>query len=833
MSMTIERPVEVEYTPAPAEPSNEPKPKWKPRFTREHLPLTAILLLSAFLGLWNLSINSYSNDYYAAAVKSMLTSWHNFFFVSFDPSGIVTVDKPPVAFWVQAAFAKVFGFSGVSILLPEALAGIGGVFLLYLMVKKAWGQGAGLIAALILAVTPIFVAMNRHNNPDSILVFTLLVAAWAMLRAAEKGKLRWLMLASVMVGVAFNVKMLEAYIVLPAFFAMYFLLAKTKWWKRIIHLTLAAIVIVAISLSWAIAVDLTPASERPYVDSSTKNSELDLILGYNGLGRITGNENGGGGPSSMVRNADGSVSQVATGTTTTTGSTSTSTGTTSTGTTGGTQGGFPGGGTPPGGDFGGGQNGGGMNNNSSFGGNPGLTRLVTPSLAAEFNWFGPLALISLIFMGIGTLFSKTKDDERLRKLRGIVLWGGWLLTFAVVFSFSQGTFHNYYLTIMAPAVAALAGAGIVAMWKQYRKGGWAAWILPVALAATAFYQSYILSGYTSWNTWLSPVLVVVGLAALVGLVVGRLFRQNTLTNRLTQGITWATMAALLVAPAALSVKVVFTAITGTFPSGTPTGTSGGMGGATSTGGNWLTFIQEHLGGQLIVAAVVLTIGAALFGLAYLLRQKRFLSQPALTGLLLVFLVVGSTGWWYSAAQTTTASARTTQNTFGGGNKGGNVNSELLTYLVNNQNGYANIVAVSSSTSAASLYLESDQGVISLGGFSGSDNIYTSTSQVEALVSSGTVRFFLLGGQGGMGSNSVVSSYVTSQCKLVDSSAYSGSTSASAGSTTVAATTTTGAVATENGTTTTSTSTSTGSDNTRSFSAGGMGNQQQQLYVCGS
>jgi len=332
----------------------------------------------------------------------------------------------------------------------------------------------------------------------------------------------------------------------------------------------------------------------------------------------------------------------------------------------------------------------------------------------------------------------------------------------------------------------------------------------------------------------------------VGLVVAKLFRQSTLTNRLSQGITWASMAALLVAPAALSVKVVFTAITGTFPSGTPTGTSNGMGGATTTGGgNWLTFIQQNLGGQLIVAAVVLIIGAVLFGLTYLLRQKRFLSQPVLTGLLLVFLVVGSTGWWYSAAQTasaqtTTTAARTTQANFGGGNMGGDVNSELLAYLVANQNGYANIVAVSSSNSAASLYLESGKGVISLGGFSGSDNIYTSTSQVEELVSSGTVRYFLLGGQGGgQGSNSAVSSYVTSQCKLVDSSAYSSTNASTSASSTTAVTTTTGAVATGNGTSTTSTSntsnntSASGSDNTRSFSTGGMGNQQQQLYVCGS
>lgn len=161
----------------------------------ERAALGGVLLLSAFLGLWNLSINGYSNEFYASAVRSMLQSWHNFFYLAFDPGGFVTVDKPPLAFMVQTAFAKVFGFSGVSLLLPEALAGVGGVYLIYAMVKRAFGPVAGLLSALLLAITPIFVVMNRDNNPDSMLVFTLILAAWAILRAAEAGKLRWLLVA--------------------------------------------------------------------------------------------------------------------------------------------------------------------------------------------------------------------------------------------------------------------------------------------------------------------------------------------------------------------------------------------------------------------------------------------------------------------------------------------------------------------------------------------------------------------------------------------------------------------------------------------------------------
>ena len=232
-------------------------------FSWQQAALAAILGLSAFLNLFRLDQQGYTNEFYAAAVRSMLVNWHNFFFNSFDPGGFITIDKPPVAFWFQALAPGYLALTGSVFCLPSALAGVISVGLLYLTVKRVFGTAAGLLAALALAVTPIAVVMDRHNNPEAILVLSLVAAAWALTHATEKGKLAWLVLAVGLVGVGFNVKMLEAFVVLPAFYLVYFLLAPVKWWKRILHLALATVVLTVVSLSWAFIVDLTPANQRP------------------------------------------------------------------------------------------------------------------------------------------------------------------------------------------------------------------------------------------------------------------------------------------------------------------------------------------------------------------------------------------------------------------------------------------------------------------------------------------------------------------------------------------------------------------------------------------
>jgi 4-amino-4-deoxy-L-arabinose transferase-like glycosyltransferase len=259
------------------------------------LLLSAVLALSAFLDLSRLTSEGYGNVYYAATVKDMLDSWYNFFFVSYD-AGFVSVDKPPLGFWIQATSAYLFGFHGWSILLPQALAGVLSVALLYHLVRRSFGPVAGLLAALALALTPISVATSRNNNLESLLALTVLLAAWAFILAAETGRLRWLVVGALVVGVGFNIKMLEAFLVLPAFYLLYLVVAPVGWRRRMIHLGLATVVIVAASLPWVVTVDLTPAEQRPYVGSSSFDTETDLIVGWNGVERLAGSDKSVGDP---------------------------------------------------------------------------------------------------------------------------------------------------------------------------------------------------------------------------------------------------------------------------------------------------------------------------------------------------------------------------------------------------------------------------------------------------------------------------------------------------------------------------------------------------------
>ena len=251
-----------------------------------------VLALAAVLDLYRLSQNGWANTYYSAAVRSMLESPRNFFFVSFDPGGLVSVDKPPLALWVQAASAKLFGFSTLSLLVPEAIAGVAAVGILYLLVARVFGRVAGVVAALTLAVSPVSVSVSRDNNPDALLALLLVAAAYVGLRAVQSGRLRTLLLAAVLVGLAFNTKMLAAAIVVPALAAAYLAFSPHLLGRKLWHGAIATAVLVAVSGAWIAAVELTPAADRPYVGSTTDNSALSLALGYNGLGRVTGQEGG-------------------------------------------------------------------------------------------------------------------------------------------------------------------------------------------------------------------------------------------------------------------------------------------------------------------------------------------------------------------------------------------------------------------------------------------------------------------------------------------------------------------------------------------------------------
>ena len=278
--------------PAASAPPDQRPPRW-PRFA-----FAALLAGTAVLYLWGLSRSGWANAFYSAAAQAGGQSWTAWFFGSSDAANAITVDKTPAALWVTGLSVRLFGLSSGSVLVPQALMGVAAVGLLYAAVRRVAGPGAGLIAGAVLALTPVAVLMFRFNNPDALLVLVLVGAAFATQRAVEKGRVRWLVLAGTLVGVGFLAKMLQAFLVLPALVAVWLLAAPVGPGRRLRGLLLAGAALVASAGWWVLVVELWPADARPYIGGSQSNSVLELVLGYNGLGRLTGDETGsvGGAP---------------------------------------------------------------------------------------------------------------------------------------------------------------------------------------------------------------------------------------------------------------------------------------------------------------------------------------------------------------------------------------------------------------------------------------------------------------------------------------------------------------------------------------------------------
>ncbi len=485
------------------------------RALRRHAPLGLVLAVSAVLNCWRLAQNGWANEYYSGAVRSMTTSWHNFFFASFDQGGLVSVDKPPLALWVEAASAKVFGFSGVAILLPEAIAGVLAVWLLYLLVARPFGRVAGLVAALALAVSPVSVAVNRDNNPDALFALLLVAAVWAGVRAVESGRLRWLLVSALATGLAFNTKMLAAGIVVPGLALGYLLCARVSWRARFGHLLSAGAVLALVSSVWIAVVELTPAGSRPYVGSTDDNSALSLALGYNGLGRVLGQSGGT--------------------------------------------------------SFGGGGGGG------TFSGTPGFFRLINDALGDQGGWLLPLAIVG---GASAVLFAWRRRRSQLGPL---LLLGGWFAAGAVVFSYSSGIVHTYYLSALAPATSALVGIGAVSLVRDARRGG--AWVAAPLLAVmfTAWLELALLrrSGYEAWLQNVVLFASIVAAAAIVALAVGPDWDART-RRLIATGAVAVAVLGFLAPPAAWSATTLEGAVSGVFPGAGPNFISGLTG--SSTGG---------------------------------------------------------------------------------------------------------------------------------------------------------------------------------------------------------------------------------------------------------
>jgi 4-amino-4-deoxy-L-arabinose transferase-like glycosyltransferase len=501
----------------------------------------------------------------------MMDSRHNFLFNAFDPAGFVSLDKPPVALWLQVASAKLFGFSGLSVLVPQVVEGLLAIVLVAYLVQRWFGPWAALLAALYLALTPISVAIDRSSNTDSCLVLVLLLAAWALTRATEKGPWRLFCLSMLLVGVGFNVKMLAAFVVLPTFVVMYFLGAPIAWQRRVGHLAMASVVLVIVSLSWVGAYDLTPPASRPFVGSSRGNSMLELVIGHNGIERFvrrrdrfatapggapTGNTiaSDGAGDISIQGDPAGSASMPILASPVQQGAPMSADP--------GTQGRA---GRPPG-----------VRSRFEVNVPEGLLRLANRHLAAQVSWVLPLAVMGLSITALRMRLCWPLTPAHL----ALLLWSGWALTYGLVYSYAGGIFHAYYLATMAPPLSALAGIGVVSLWWCYRQGRWRSLLLPLTLLVTAAWQAYIEYAYLGWQfpasqgswmafpavmmahlgdwrSWLYLMLVGGTVVAAVGLVVARFRTARGWTGRsLAPTALGVGLLALLVTPAVWALSSV-------------------------------------------------------------------------------------------------------------------------------------------------------------------------------------------------------------------------------------------------------------------------------------
>ncbi len=683
--------------------------------------LIGIALLAAFLNIFNIWQEQYANAYYTAAVTSMLQSWHNFFYASLDPAGYVTVDKPPVTFWVQTVFAYIFGVHGWSVILPQALAGVGSVLLMYILVKPTFGKTAAWLASLIIACTPIAVAVSRTNNIDSLLVFTLLVAAWMLFRGIREQKLPWLLGSFAMIGVGFNMKMLQAYMVVPAFYLLYLLAFKGAWKKKLAVLAAATVVLVGVSVSYAVAVELVPQENRPYIGGSKTNSVLELALGYNGIQRLKGMGRGGMGPGGAAPE-QGQRQPAAEGIR----DNGTSTGRqqneysmsgrqqiqqdgSSTpeqrlqqdgsytsnqqqapqagnmpngqqmppdganmpdqppqdGNSG--PGGFaPAGnnsrqGQMPGGGGPPGQGGGGM-----FGtGQAGPLRLFQSALSGQISWLLPF----VAFACAGLLAGLRRRRELTDKEKETLFWLAWLIPGMVFFSVA-GFFHHYYLIMLAPPIAALVGGGWVELWNHYRdRAGWKKWLLPAGILVTTAFELYILQPYqkqigAGWSVGIGAAGL--GLALVLVLVSKK--------QKLTAMAATAGMLVLLAAPLYWSATPLLYGDNSSLPQAGPS--------------------QQGFG------------------------QRQ-----------------------------------------GGGRQGLSVNDKLLDYVTRNNTGETILFVTTEASTAEAYIIETGKAVIAMGGFSGSDPILT-VEKLQQMVADKEVKYFLLpSGSGGRGGSGEVAEWI--------------------------------------------------------------------------
>ena len=437
---------------APAAGGTRAVPDARP--LRRRLELAALLLATAVLYVWNLGASGWANAFYSAAAQAGSQDWTAWFFGSSDAANAITVDKPPASLWVMGLSARIFGLSSWSVLVPQALMGVGTVWLLYLAVRRAAAPAtadarlahrAGLLAGAVMALTPVAVLMFRFNNPDALLVLLMTAAAYAVLRSIQDARLRWLLFAGALLGFGFLTKHLQVLLVVPGFAVAYLLAAPAVAGRRVLHVLGAGAAMAVAAGWWLVAVELIPAANRPYIGGSQNNSILELTLGYNGLGRLSGDETGSVG-------------------------------------------------------------------GSSGWGTPGLFRLFNSEFGGQIAWLLP----SVLLLGAGLLWLGRRAPRTDPVRASVIIWGSWVAVTGLTFSFMAGIIHPYYMVALAPGIAGLVGLGGVLLWQR-RDQPVAAAVLAVAIVAAGAMAAVLLgrtTGYLPWLRWVT-LLGSVAAAALV------------------------------------------------------------------------------------------------------------------------------------------------------------------------------------------------------------------------------------------------------------------------------------------------------------------------------
>ncbi|MEU1171896.1 glycosyltransferase family 39 protein [Streptomyces microflavus] len=438
--------------PVPAPPERADGPRWA------RPALYGLLLAVALAYFYNLSASGYANSFYSAAVQAGSQSWKALFFGSLDSANAITVDKPPAALWPMALSVRLFGLSSWAILAPQVLMGVATAAVLNTAVRRRFGPVAGLIAVGVFALTPVAALMFRFNNPDALLALLMTVTVCCVLRALEQGRTKWLLWAGAAVGFAFLTKTLQAFLILPPLAVLYAVCAPVPVRKRLGQLALSALTMVVAGGWWVAIVELMPASSRPYVGGSQNNSFLELTFGYNGLGRLNGEETGSVG----------------------------------------------------GGGGGGGRGGGGW-------GETGIGRMFNSEVGGQIAWLLPAALI-LVVAGLWL----TRKAGRTDSARAAFLaWGGALVMTAAVFSFMAGIFHQYYTVALAPYIAALVAMGVAVLWEE-RSAWWPRGVLAGTVVVTVVWAYVLLGRTPEYLPWLRWAVLVGGVVGALGLlVVGR------------------------------------------------------------------------------------------------------------------------------------------------------------------------------------------------------------------------------------------------------------------------------------------------------------------------